>query len=1229
MNDGSTYVYLKLVNNRGKADARAIRRSDSSRMAAGGTDSRYADDTRYRTIAQNDWSMGRGEEDLDRNTSKFYDSWNVNTMADGLILGGLATYATGYRYAYSHQPGNVTWRKLYTADGYARFWAATFSATTANGTGATEGIEFIIRRVGTPGTLTAAFYSNSGGSPNALLSSATVTTSTITDTLSVRHLFAITQTISDSTTYWVVLYGAATDTATNHWEIATDATVSTGKYSTDGVTSWIASYRPYFRVTFSADKKYMIARFAEYKSQLYFAAQYDNGGDGALYMNGYRGVADSNTSNLHYLNDSTQTGWTTAGEAGAIVLLHDGAGSTEDQNYRVVATGASGELTVTEAWNDIHLAVGENLTQYVVLNSNKFTLQATPAAYRVYDMLATGDIAWLTYGEGAIPMPVVKWREYPLIQATTLQWRRQYKTDDTLSNVYKIVGVQHPTLGYKLYFAKNQTSYVGDVTLYRASMPRHINENVITAQEYRSSSSYGFMNAATITDLANDAFTRADAALGTTDGGYTIPEADRISAHTGGGSKSWTVNAGTITVVSNKAAGTALTGGLAIATVDVGETNVAVSAAVYVSDGGVVARMADTSNYIRVFVDSTHLYVQKVVATVVTTVSTSTITFVSGARVEAHVSGTRVRAFYNGKQYGGELTISDVALQTGTNCGLFYWAYTTTTIDNFLCYSIDKLVCPPIASNTTEIDDEDGDAEWNFGSHVTIDVANGCGTGLLCYDTVSTTYQDWRRYTKLKIAVKCDKSTALGELQLLLDNNAGCGSPFSTIDLPAFGASVYTEYDVPLDLDAIEDAATVVGAGINLAIAATENFRLTVVFYWMEAETDAIVVGDPGDKITNLIVYGENHDIWIFKQASIWKLDQSADVPELVTAFPELKSSYNGKAACVHSTTDAYLIFSLGRDMIRYFGGTFEDMGLNEGLIPANRRGYPVAAIAITGGQLLVAIDGGTDNYSSVVCYSGGGWHTVYTAPRVGERIRSIYLQGIPGKPSRLWISQGADIVVMPWLDNPYDDPDYTYTWEGAFETAWIYANYQDIIKLYKSFKVFAENLSASHRFINVDWKKDSDTSWTAISSDFDTEPVEEVDLTSNTKGRRIKFRIKLYTDDRTETPRLRSWAAEMTAFLNSKFTYSFMAMIADQTVARDMNDEEDNYYATVQAVMTVLDGWASGGSDRKALTMNSISNLFDSKTVFMESAASVQPWEINAEDQEEQHIIQIQVSDV
>jgi len=192
---------------------------------------------------QRDWSGGRGGEFFSDDPSRYFDGYNIWAPSSGHLTQTLQwKIATGYRSAIQNLPGNMAWKAL---TGDTRYIAVSLAELT----GADKAWVWV-RRVGTPGTLTLEIRSASGGDPNGTVQkTATVTTSDITDVISVWKSFDWTTTYNITSGDFLVLYGASTDNVRDHWEIGCDAATA-GKSDANGSGTWTTTtYSPYYRIT--------------------------------------------------------------------------------------------------------------------------------------------------------------------------------------------------------------------------------------------------------------------------------------------------------------------------------------------------------------------------------------------------------------------------------------------------------------------------------------------------------------------------------------------------------------------------------------------------------------------------------------------------------------------------------------------------------------------------------------------------------------------------------------------------------------------------------------------------------------------------------------------------------------------------------------------------------------------------------------------------------------------
>ncbi len=172
----------------------------------------------------------------------------------------------------------------------------------------------------------------------------------------------------------------------------------------------------------------------------------------------------------------------------------------------------------------------------------------------------------------------------------------------------------------------------------------------------------------------------------TTDGkGHAEGVAGGIGA--GGGNLTWVDSIGTWGISGGSLSASALTGGIAIATISLSTPDVLMDAELTRSAGnvGTVVRYVDTANYVYAIHDGTNAKLIKRVAGTETDVISAVTTYSAGAVARIICEGTAFRLYYNDAQVGTG-TISDAGLQNGTSVGC-YTSDTGNTIDDAVCFA--------------------------------------------------------------------------------------------------------------------------------------------------------------------------------------------------------------------------------------------------------------------------------------------------------------------------------------------------------------------------------------------------------------------------------------------------------------------------------------------------------------------------------------------------------------
>jgi hypothetical protein len=185
------------------------------------------------------------------------------------------------------------------------------------------------------------------------------------------------------------------------------------------------------------------------------------------------------------------------------------------------------------------------------------------------------------------------------------------------------------------------------------------------------------------TPLASDGFASA---FGFTDG-LGHPEGVLGGIGNGGVSLAWTQQVGAWTVAGGKANASALSGGIAIATVPTSTADVLAEVKVTraAGQGGLVLRYTDANNYLYANHDGTNAFLKQVLSGSTTTLITAAATYSAGAVLRVDLSGVNGRLYYNNALVSSATASINAGL-TATAHGL-YVTDTTVQLDDCVIYA--------------------------------------------------------------------------------------------------------------------------------------------------------------------------------------------------------------------------------------------------------------------------------------------------------------------------------------------------------------------------------------------------------------------------------------------------------------------------------------------------------------------------------------------------------------
>jgi len=556
-----------------------------------------------------------------------------------------------------------------------------------------------------------------------------------------------------------------------------------------------------------------------------------------------------------------------------------------------------------------------------------------------------------------------------------------------------------------------------------------------------------------------------------------------------------------------------------------------------------------------------------------------------------------------------------------------------------------------LASTDGPWDDPDGASYITNVTHSTsvgntlITIAAGFTTGYAARKNITST--DIREYNRIYFWIRSDVTASAGDLKFRWED-ANASTAFSgdvgSVDIPALAINTWTLVSLTIDpkrSSARDDAAVqALGIFVNTDLG-PQNIRLHggIQLGYSGAINNIDMPDDA--RVNRIVAYGGSateprRNPWVFSESAVYEIQtQNSDavvqlpIEELAT----LRSETTGKAS---GASDVYLMFNLGRRFEKYYSRNLDDIGpdRDEGL-PDDRQGS-IAAFVSYPGQVFIAIDGGSANYSSILSLHGEGWREIYRAPRTGDRIMAMGVQNIPGVDYQyLWFTQGSSVVYLYVATDPYNVDGFLFGHEGWLESGYIYGNMKSILKAWKSLTVFMEAKDTTLGYVQADYKVNSDTSWTAISGNFDSYPYEEQNLSAatppSTTGNRLKFRLRMYLEgvnSRINPMRVLATNVNGYGVVPIKHAYTFTAHMSDDYQNRDLEGQTIaamGFNERSETALAKLDSWASNAT---LLTMSSAFSVIDNKTVVLNDVPII-PYIFNAVDQVEGHLLQVTVHDV
>lgn len=305
------------------------------------------------------------------------------------------------------------------------------------------------------------------------------------------------------------------------------------------------------------------------------------------------------------------------------------------------------------------------------------------------------------------------------------------------------------------------------------------------------------------------------------------------------------------------------------------------------------------------------------------------------------------------------------------------------------------------------------------------------------------------------------------------------------------------------------------------------------------------VVGDPSSDITWIGQY--QGSIWIGKEDGVYEVGKDGIAYNKFPFFTQ-KASWNFAGTCVWHRNELMLPAVYG--MWSFDGRTLKNIGPGVSLVselwlpggrspygehvglPTNRQGV-IKDLLPTVNALYAAMDAGAGTgYSSILLWTGRGWHEVVRGDSTGKRI--LALGYTPANTieteARLWYGYDKNVfycILPDTTDDPYQWASSKFENQGWVELGWFNAGLFEVDKDWRDVTIEAENVDDGST-LEIFYKLDDDTSYTSLGV-IDDGTVgtaisnNQATLTfgTDTYGKRIMLKIYAATDDPDNTPKV------------------------------------------------------------------------------------------------------------
>lgn len=243
--------------------------------------------------------------------------------------------------------------------------------------------------------------------------------------------------------------------------------------------------------------------------------------------------------------------------------------------------------------------------------------------------------------------------------------------------------------------------------------------------------------------------------------------------------------------------------------------------------------------------------------------------------------------------------------------------------------------------------------------------------------------------------------------------------------------------------------------------------------------SSGITVGQGELTITGLA--GFRDELAIATERGLWL--QAANWTYQVLDWTSQTSPDNGRALTPWARSNELMI-PIKEGLYRWSGATMVSTGPDEdaGLDP-DLAGH-ISALCGTTNWLFVAINAGSDGYSSIMATQGRHWHEIYRSPVPGATIKALAYD-VTSSPAKLWWGEGTQLNHMKLPDftsNPYQYTGIEYAQDGYIELSTWGSELMAVKKDWRYVSLQAKNCTPD-RTITVYYEIDRSGYWSTLGT--------------------------------------------------------------------------------------------------------------------------------------------------